>query len=331
MQYEHGIRLEHVYQVTAHAKDLSDSECGGAKHAVDKRQMMAKEGETSTVKEPYDAYTTIRDDYGNLTLDRFLKRGGVGIFRRFIYWVPASGTGSINRNFQHCQTLSSSLGGIKSLHHLSDVGIPGQLRVRTGSCHRCAGCQRGAFDLCDNIRFVGPAEVITLHPKEKASIRLGRHALSDLGVKLAGEAKEHELLAVELSYANEAFMLCEVVSTAGVYRIEKDFESNLGNFKSGDMVLDVRKLEPVSAGSSHYEYTEKVFPIFVEDIRKRRMAEHLCEADLSRRSTRIAGSSGEKKIYVLSAAGKSTILKLISAEDSVFDRRDLAPLAGSTN
>ena len=35
------------------------------------------------------------------------------------------------------------------------------------------------------------------------------------------------------------------------------FESYLGKFKAGDMVLDVRKLEPVSLGSSHYIYTDK--------------------------------------------------------------------------
>ena len=49
---EQGIRLEHVYQATAHAKDLSDSECGGAKHAVDALQMTSKEGETSKVFPP---------------------------------------------------------------------------------------------------------------------------------------------------------------------------------------------------------------------------------------------------------------------------------------
>ena len=46
---EQGILLEHIYQATAHAKDLSDSECGGAKHAVEKLQMTAEDGETSKV------------------------------------------------------------------------------------------------------------------------------------------------------------------------------------------------------------------------------------------------------------------------------------------
>ena len=69
---EHGIQLEHVYQATAHAKDFSDSECGGAKHAVEKMQMKAAEGETSKVKTPYEAFETIRDGYGQLTHERFI-------------------------------------------------------------------------------------------------------------------------------------------------------------------------------------------------------------------------------------------------------------------
>ena len=122
--------------------------------------MKAKEGETSKVKTPYEAFETIRDDYGQLSHERLIKKGGVGIYRRFIYWVPASGPGSINRNIQHCKTLHSSLGGIKSLHHLCDIGQPGKLRVRVGSCHRCPGCQQGNFAACENASFVGPTEVI---------------------------------------------------------------------------------------------------------------------------------------------------------------------------
>ena len=75
-QVEHGIQLEHVYQATAHAKDLSDSECGGAKHAVEKAQLKAGDGETSIVKTPYEAYKTIRDGYGKLSHERFIKKGG---------------------------------------------------------------------------------------------------------------------------------------------------------------------------------------------------------------------------------------------------------------
>ena len=65
--------------------------------------MTSGEGETSKVKEPYDAFEIIRDQYGQLTHERFMKQGGVGIYRRFIYWVPAFGEGSIDREHSKVQ------------------------------------------------------------------------------------------------------------------------------------------------------------------------------------------------------------------------------------
>ena len=61
--------------------------------------MKAAEGETSKVKTPYEAFETIRDGYGQLSHKRFVKKGGVGIYRRVIHWVPASGPGSITVTF----------------------------------------------------------------------------------------------------------------------------------------------------------------------------------------------------------------------------------------
>ena len=337
LQAEHGIQLEHVYQATAHAKDLSDSECGGAKHAVEKAQMKAAEGETSKVKTPYEAYETIRDGYGQLSHERFIKKGGIGIYRRVIHWVPASGPGSINRNIQHCDTLKSSLGGIKSLHHMCDVGEPGKLRVRIGSCHRCPGCERGDYAACENVSLIGEPVVIDLHPKGVRSVRLTRNALSELGAKLAAEVKVGEVIAVELAFQNESFMLGAVVSESGPRKVADDFESELGKFKSGDMVLDVRKLEPVSLGSSHYIYTDKTFPVFVEDIRKRKMEDYLEEVNHSKRSSRLAETEGvhsgqqrQQQWYVLSSQGKLDVLKLISADEMMGDRCDLATLAGAS-
>ena len=229
-------------------------------------------------------------------------------------------------------------GGIKSLHHLSDVGEPGKLRVRIGSCHRCPGCQRGDFAACENVALIGQPEIIDLHPKGTRSVRLGRNALSDLGAKLAAEVQPGEIIAVELAFQNESFMLAKVVSETGPHTITEDFESYLGKFKVGDLVLDVRKLEPVSLGSSHYTYTDKTFPVFIEDIRKRKMQDYLTEVDHSKRSSRLAGTEGahsgqqrQQQWYVLSAEGKLDVLKLISADEMVGDRRDLATLAGASD
>ena len=76
---------------------------------------------------------------------------------------------------------------------------------------------------------------------------------------------------MELSQGNESFMLCEVQNANGPRILTAHEESYLGRFEIGDEVLDVRKFEPTSLGSSMFELSDKVFPVFVEDIRKRNM------------------------------------------------------------
>ena len=63
--------------------------------------------------------------------------------------------------------------------------------------------------------IVGLPETIMLQPKAGASVRLSRNALSDLGVKLASEVAYKEIIAVELAYGNESFMLGAVLSESG--------------------------------------------------------------------------------------------------------------------
>lgn len=201
-QVQTGILSENLFGATAHRKDLSDSECGGAKHEVHRHQMKSGLGETSKVKDPYDAFCIISEKYGNISHERFIKKGCVGIYRRFIYWVPATGVGSIDRNIQLCKTLSTKeLGGIKSLHQLCDIGIPGSLRVRQCSCHTCPGCKSGRFSECEKMELLGPMEQIQLQPDGGRSVRLTRNALSEMGAALAREVHYKEIIGVELTGA----------------------------------------------------------------------------------------------------------------------------------
>lgn len=332
-QVETGILSENLFGATAHRKDLSDSECGGAKHVVTREQMKSVEGETSRVKDPYEAFLLIREKYGDLTHERFIKKGCTGIYRRFVYWVPACGAGSIDRNIQLCKTLSTKeLGGIKSLHELCDIGVPGSLRVRQCSCHSCEACKQGRHAACINMELLGPVETIKLEPETGRSVRLTRNALSEMGVALSREVRHKEIIGIELEGANESFMLGEVLSETGPYTIQVALESYMGQFKPGDVVLDVRKLEPTSAGSSMYELTDKCFPVFVEDIRKRNVEQHLQKVDVSRRSARVAGSASsdapsQREVFALSPEAKMTLLQLTAAVDQVGDRRSLAQFA----
>lgn len=332
-QVETGILSENLFGATAHRKDLSDSECGGAKHCVSNEQMRAKDGETSKVKDPHEAFLLIREKYGNLTHERFVKKGCTGIYRRFIYWVPACGVGSIDRNIQLCKTLSTKeLGGIKSLHHLFDVGTPGCLGVRQCSCHSCDACQQGRHEACANMQLLGPVERIKLVPETGRSVRLTRNALSELGIALSREVCHKEIIGIELEGANESFMLAEVLNESGPYTMEVAQESYMGKFMPGDVVLDVRKMEPTSAGSALYELTDKCFPVFVADVRKRNMQDYLEKVDVSRRSARVASgtssdAASQREVFKLLPEGKIALLQLTAASGEIGDRRALDRLA----
>lgn len=134
---------------------------------------------------------------------------------------------------------------------------------------------------------------------------------------------------------NESFMLGEVLNDLP-YQIEEVMESYMGQLELGDVVidvvLDVRKLAPTPLDSSLNEFSDNNFPVFVEDIRKRNMQNHLEKQDTSRRSMRLAGKSiiaSEssaaclREVYVLSARGKEELLKLTASDRGVSDRRDL--------
>ena len=109
----------------------------------------------------------------------------------------------------------------------------------------------------------------------------------------------------------------QVLNSSGPRTIDVLLESNMGRFEPGDIVLDILKMEPTSVGGSIYEFTDKQFPIFVEDIRKRNMQDHLEELDTSRCSARVA--TGCVRKWQLSADGNSDILRLLSEtlEDQV--------------
>ena len=138
---------------------------------------------------------------------------------------------------------------------------------------------------------------------------------------------------MELSQGNESFMLCEVQNANGPRILTAHEESYLGRFEIGDEVLDVRKFEPTSLGSSMFELSDKVFPVFVEDIRKRNMHNFLHEVDTSRRSARVAGgpssssdAPSQRKLFSLSSEGKQALLKLVAADTEIRDRRNLRQL-----
>ena len=60
----------------------------------------------------------------------------------------------------------------------------------------------------------------------------------------------------------------------------------MGKVKAGDMLLDIQKLEPLSAGASIYKLTDKRFPIFPEEIRVRDLHRNATARERLTRATR---------------------------------------------
>ena len=99
-----------------------------------------------------------------------------------------------------------------------------------------------------------------------AEARQTRSALQDQGERMAAAVKLGQVIAVELTFESEVFMLGVV--TREKYTIERQYLSEyMGTLKPGDHVVEVRKFEPVQSGSSRFTLTSDLFPDFIEDIR----------------------------------------------------------------
>lgn len=196
--------------------------------------------------------------------DIFAKKG-LGILKRVVFYVPATGPGSIDRNIKSCKTLKGS----KPYRQFTDVGIPGVLDIRLGSCHECAGCRSlVARSACVITNICGPVERVELEPESVSERRMTRHALQQLGTALAETISEDDVIAVELTHESEVFMLGIVVpgpdGEEGSYRVMEHSQSYMGRLEPGDRVIQVRKFQ---LGSNLFRLTVKEFPVFNEDVR----------------------------------------------------------------
>ena len=90
-QHEKGPKVENCYHATAHAKDLSDSECGGLKNMADREQgILEGTGGTSVIKTPEDLYNFAQRKY-HLPPSHIYEKTGRGIYRRHFFYQPATG------------------------------------------------------------------------------------------------------------------------------------------------------------------------------------------------------------------------------------------------
>ncbi len=155
-----------------------------------------------------------------------------------VFYVPATGPGSIDRNLKFGKTLKGS----KLYRQFTDVGISGVVDIRLESCHECAGCRSlVARSACVNTDYCGPVERIELEPESVSERCMTRQALQQLGAELAETISEGDVIAVELTHESEVFMLGIVIpgpeGEKGVYRVMEHTQSYMGQMEPGDRAI----------------------------------------------------------------------------------------------
>ena len=175
-----GVQLGFVIGAAAHNKDLSDPECGGAKHCVDRQASLyfAEPDQHPPIQTTADVVACLKAHYQ--PAKSIYEKKGVGIYRRFIHHVPASGPGSIRRGIAKAKPLPGS----KKIHQYVDIGEEGKL-VRARPCHQHERCmqqdKKYIMEECTNTPFCGQAKIVQVAALTQAIIPVTRNALQNTG------------------------------------------------------------------------------------------------------------------------------------------------------
>ena len=213
-----GIRVDWVIGCPSHSKDLSDSECGGAKHCIDKVNLehVASDNDfgarISTVpdgvrhlRQPYPV------GYATPKVDIFKKKG-IGIRSRSFYHVPLK---TISRRITHADNFEHS----SKMHQICDVGIEGKLLVRPRPCHYCEKCMalntEWIINSCPNAARCGKAKLVDIKPSSgaAAAVPADQNAIFAAGLRLCAGARKGDFVAIELTSRTCRFSLARSFPT----------------------------------------------------------------------------------------------------------------------
>ena len=253
----HSMKMDWALNCPCHGKNKVDPENGAAKNMVLSEMLTETDvNQERRIESAVDASMFLSERFSKPYEDIFAKKGQ-GILKRVVFYVPATGPGSINRNIKSCKTLKGS----KPYRQFTDVGIPGVVDIRLGGCHECEGCRSlVARFACVNTDNCGPVERVELEPESVSERRMTRHALQQLGAELAEIISEDDVIAVELTHEFEVFMLGIVIpgpeGEEGVHRVMEHTQSYMGRMEPGDRVIQVRKFEPTQLGSNLLRLTQ---------------------------------------------------------------------------
>jgi hypothetical protein len=187
---------------------------------------------------------------------------GVGVYKRVFFFMGA-------KYVKHSLAEVNSVPGSSKCHEFRDIGREGFLKCRVLSCHRCVHCQNLRPQDCINVHRTGEQllKQVTFKSGGAVEVPLLRSSVGINGQANAAAVKVGTLFSVELDCAQEPWMIAKATSELHKY----DGESKMtwmGRVDPGDMIINVVKLEPTTAGSNTFTDTSNnEMSVFDTDVR----------------------------------------------------------------
>ena len=303
----------------AHNKDMSDAECGGAKHVVDECNMAHVSGDQERqvqLEEVAEVAAHLQRTYTK-PKKSLEEKGGRGVYRRHIVH-HCSATNKINRRLPAAETVH----GTKGFFQFTDIGEEGKLRFRPKPCHQCPGCMELDVGACQNMRECGAPQVLEIPTRSNPELPTTRNGMCQRGIKISQECIVGDFVVVELKgLVSEKFMVARVTrafATAGTTST-----SWYGDVVPADDVLRVVKFDPMLMGGTTFELRSDCdIAIFPEDVRAK-LALGGDIKQLPAPVTRATRARPHFPRFSVTSDAHAHILQLISpVEEGTLDRND---------
>lgn len=245
---------------SCHGKCYCDPEGGTLKNAARQYELHISDP-SDQLKDSESFYRWASQKSGLDTPKLNLKqKRGRGIYRRFFYYVPSKGNGSVDRS--HLPKLKAH--GSSKLHEFVDIGVVGQVATRRASCHQCDECWAGNRYNCSNVGYVGqPKHLLIVSealPAAAAVVRIERAALNRDSLSRATMAKLGSVVCIETHKDEQTVPWVIGVVTKELhdapcaslpYNVANDL-IHFEPFKAGEPSLQITLYEALQPGSTTF-------------------------------------------------------------------------------
>ena len=259
-----GLQVTWSFFESCHGKCDCDPEGGTLKNCARNQELLSREHAMPTTEA---FFKWAKSSSGLHTPQKsYEAKNGRGIFRRFFYFIPAKGPGSVDRAANRKSFESAK--GSSQLHEFVDIGVPGTVSTRRAACHQCDACWRGDRRACENKDYVGEPKELTIRSKAVPITSLSRNLRSHLdsdAIKRAEEAQLGSCVCIETARGEKQvpWVLGKVLRTAqpaDANMLAADLQGRIGTHipieldtaRESEMVVRVQLYEPIDTGSTTY-------------------------------------------------------------------------------